>query len=251
MREIKKILFGLSIFALFLIPLKVEASSDNVVIVDDAGLLSSSEEEELYDYLSSLNDEINYCAVTSDTWDYYNADSTLEAYYESYYSSYDDGVAFIIDMAHREVYIQGYGDVKKQMRSDDCTDITDNIYKYASKEEYFDCIKNAFIQADTIVNKGFILRPMRFIVAFLVSIIIGFFLVFFKAMKERSKFETIGDTAATIVTIGAPIVGTAMVYDTIKRHRDHSSSSGGHGGHGGGFGGGGHGGGHSGGGHSF
>ncbi|SFR66956.1 uncharacterized protein SAMN04487829_0973 [Pseudobutyrivibrio sp. NOR37] len=257
MREIKRILMIVAVALAFAMPLSVRAASDNVSIQDDANLLSESEEQELYNYLSSLDDGINYIAVTAEDSNFNDTDSTLEYYYSNTFSKYEDGIAFIIDMYHREVYIQGYGDVQKQLRSDDCTDITDNIYRYASRQEYFDCIKMAFTQADTIVNKGFILRPMRFIVSFLISIILGYFFVFRRAMRQRAKFAPYGDIASTVVTVGAPIAGTVMVYDTIRRHRssDSGGSSGGFGGGGfsgggGGFSGGG-GGGHSGGGHSF
>lgn len=256
MREIKRIIMLVAFVITFMMPLSVKAASDNVSIQDDAQLLTDSQEQELYDYLSSLDDGINYIAVTAEDSDYNDADSTLEYYYSNTFSKFDNGIAFIIDMYHREVYIQGYGDVQYQLRSDDCTDITDNVYRYASREEYFDCIKTAFTQADTIVNKGFILRPMRFIVSFLISIIVGYFLVFRKAMRQRAKFDPYGDIASTVVTVGAPIAGTVMVYDTIRRHRNSDSGGGHSGGFGGGFGGGGGGGfsgggGHSGGGHSF
>ena len=139
------------------------------------------------------------------------------------------------------------------MFSENATDITDNIYRYATKGDYKTCIIKAFNQADTLTNKGFILRPMRIIVSFLLAIIIGFLVTFFRAMLERSKVKMDGK-GAEILMAGAAIAGTAAIYDTRRVRRSQNSSSGGHsgggfsGGGGGGFSGGG---GHSGGGHSF
>ncbi len=250
MREIKIIFLTLFAAILLATPFTVEAKGSNVTVIDEADLLTSAEEEDLYDYLYTLDDGINYLVVTSDDYNT-NTDSTLERYYSSYYVESSDGVAFIIDMYNREIYISGYGSVKNTLTSADALDITDNVYTYASYGNYYDCILNAFEQADIVVNKGFILRPMRFIVAFLVSIILGFLGVFIWAMMER-RHVVISDSAAQIIVTGMAVSGLPVVYDRVKRPRSNGSGGGGgfSGGGGGGFSGGG-GGGHSGGGHSF
>jgi uncharacterized protein len=193
-------------------------------------------------------------AVTNDSAEYSsNVDGKLESYYSSHYSNNSDGIAFIIDMYDREVYISGYGEISGRIKNDDATDITDNIYRYASKGDYYSCIYNAFVQADTLVNKGMILRPMRIIVSLLIAIILGFLGTFIAAMLERSHVEY-SDGAAQILMTGATIAGTAVIYDTRRVRRSSDTgvhSSGGYSGGGGGFSGGGGGGGHSGGGHSF
>ena len=162
-------------FVLLLAPLNVEASNDNVCVVDDANLLTDEEISDLEDYLDSLNSDVNYLAVTSDTSDYgKNADARLESYYTSIFAGESDGVAFIIDMYDREIVLAGYGDIDGKISNADALDISDNTYTYASKQEYYNCFYKAFYQADAIINKGFILRPMRIIVSFLIAIIIGF-----------------------------------------------------------------------------
>ena len=257
MREIRKILLGLFAAVLLVCPLTVEAAAGNIAVTDDAGLLTEEDVQEIETYLETLNSETNYVVATSDSYDYgSDADKILEHYYTASYSNYDDGVAFLIDMADREIYISGYGKNQKSISNADALDITDNIYRYASGGDYKTCIIKAFEQADTLTNKGFILRPMRVIVALLLSIVIGFLVTFFIAMEERASAKAaFKDSKAMVIMAGASIVGSAAVYDT-KRVRRASDSGGGHsgggfsGGGGGGFSGGG-GGGHSGGGHSF
>lgn len=244
-------------FLLSIIPMNVKAASSNVYIEDDAGLLSSEEYQELEGYLEGLDDSINYVAVTSNTSDYgVDADSRLYHYYTTKYADDADGVAFIIDMYDREIILAGYGDVQNKLSSADALDITDNIYSYASYEDYYSCIYYAFHQANSLINDGFILRPMRIIIIFLSSIILGFLGCFLYAVYQRSNSKA-PDVPSEIILAGAALAGGAVIYDTKKIIRQESSSSyhggGGYSGgyHGGGFSGGGHsGGGHSGDGHS-
>ena len=252
MQGIKKFILTIVVIATIFVPLEVSAKSNNVNIIDEANLLSNQEEAQLQEYLESLNSEINYVVATTDTSDYGDVDSKLYHYYILEYPESADGVAFIIDMYNREVYISGYGSIAKEIRNSDALDITDNIYRYATKGDYYNCIYKAFVQANTLVNDGYILRPMRIIVSLLVAIILGFFGTFIWAIVERSNVDMSSSTSQILMT-GATIAGTAAIYDT-KRVRRSSDSGGGHsgggfsGGGGGGFSGGG---GHSGGGHSF
>ena len=250
---------GLSI-VLTAFPMKADAAADNVRVYDDAELLTDAEETQIEEYLQSLDDSINYLAVTSDSYDYgYSTDSTLEYYYTSNFTSSSNGVAFIIDMARREVYISGYGNVQKKLKNADALDITDNIYTYASAGDYQSCILKAFEQADLLINKGFIYRPMRFIVSLLISVILGFLAVFYFAMIKRRRDLSAADGAAFALLAAGSITNASSVYRTtstpIHTVSSGDSSFGGGfsgGGGGGGFsGGGGGGGGHSGGGHSF
>lgn len=252
MLKIRKIFLLMVAMLILALPINAKAATSNVNVIDDAGLLTEDEITKLQDYLQTLNTDINYMVVLSDSNEYgYDPDSIINSYYTSVYSNYDDGIGFIIDMYNREIYIAGYGKCQKSISNADALDITDNVYIYASKGDYYGCIYNAFLQADTLVNKGFILRPMRYIVSLLLAIVLGFLATFFLAMLERSKVKY-DSNASQIVLTGATIAGTAAVYDTIRRRHVESSSSGGHYSGGGFSGGGGHsGGGHSGGGHSF
>lgn len=253
-----KFLIATVALALLFSPITVSAKNDNVYIVDDANLLSTEEYNRLEEYLDSLNPDLKYVAVTTSSGENgYNPDSRLEYYYTSKYSNYDDGIAFIIDMYDREIYMSGYGDMAKKLSSGDAYDITDNVYTYASDGDYYNCIYRAFYQANTEVNEGLIIRPMRIIVALLISIILGFLGTFIFAIVQRADMKPSIDSSDLIFMAGASLVGSAAVYDSRRVRRQSSSSGhsgGGFSGGGGGFsgGGGGHsGGGHSGGGHSF
>jgi len=247
-QKIKMTLVVATMAVAFAIPFNVKAQASNVSIIDDADLLSSSEESELEEYLESLDDSINYVAVTTSSSETgYNTDSRLEHYYGLNYSTYEDGIAFIIDMVDRKVYMSGYGDIQDKLTSADATDITDNVYSYASDQDYYECMVNAFIQADTLVNKGFIARPMRIIVTGMLSVILGFLGCFYYGMSARTGNKKAVDKATSVLMPVGAMTAASAVYKTRKVRHVESSSDGG-----GGFsGGGGGGGGHSGGGHSF
>ncbi len=266
-------ILSLLLLLLILVPIKVEAASSNVYIGDYANLLSDEDEQKLESYLSTLKADYKYVVITNETDENgIDADSRLAYYYDNTFSRYDDGIAFIIDMYSREIYIEAFGDIQGRIGDGDSTDITDNVYRYASNGDYLSCITNAFKQADTLVNKGFILRPMRYLVSLLIAVVIGFLIAFYMAVFERSKSVKHNPNAQILMT-GAAIAATSSIYDTrrIRKNRTDGHhggfSSGGYSGgsfSGGGFSGGGSsggfsggggggfsGGGHSGGGHSF
>ena len=243
-----KIILAFMLGLALLLPMKVDAepSYSNVYLFDEASILSSSEEEDIVEYLETLDDDINYLVITYDDSDFgSDTDEMLEAYYDAYFSKYDDGIAFAVDMYNREIYISGYGDIQYKITDADAYDITDNAYKFAAKEDYYNCIIKAMNQADTFVNKGFILRPMKYLVLMFLSLIIGYLFAFYKAMLQRANIKMTTSYEDMLLT-GANIASGVTVYNTIKSRHSSSSSGGG-----GGSSGGGGGGGHSGGGHSF
>jgi uncharacterized protein len=251
MREIKKLFLVIISLAFLFTPVTALAASSNYYIEDEADLLSDQEEAQLSEYFASLSTDYKYYVVTTYSSGS-NTDSKLESYYTSVYSSYDSGVAFIIDMNNREIYMSGYGEAQNKITNGDCYDITDNSYTYAKNGDYYNCIYKSFSQADTLLNHGFILRPMRYIVSLMVATILGFLLTFFRAMFERNEKRK---SCAPEILLAGAIAGTSSIFDTqrVRRSSDSGRSSGGgfSGGGGGGFSGGGGGGGHSGGGHSF
>lgn len=257
MRKIRIVLYAF--LACLLISTKAYAADKNVIIYDDAELLSSDEYIQLEKYLKTLDSSINYLVVTTSSHDYGDSeDEILYTYYDESFGEKSDGIAFIVDMYDRRIHLSGYGEIQYKIKDADSIDITDNVYRYASKGDYYNCILHVFEQADTLVHEGAILRPMRFAVTFLVSIILGFLLAFFVAIKDRKALiKNTGEMEMLLA--GASFVGGATIYDSKKVLRHESNSSGGFSsgsggsfsGGGGGFSSGGGGGGHSGGGHSF
>ena len=149
--------------------------------------------------------------------------------------------------------LSGYGDEIDETirRTDNKADIiTDNIYKYASRKEYYECAYNAFDQIETILDGGKIAEPMRHISNAVVSIVLAFFVNFFivlgaSKIKKANAAEIIKncDVEFEASNVSGSKTGTHKVYSPVSESSGGSSGGGGGGG-GGGFSGGG-------GGHSF
>ena len=165
-----------------------------------------------------------------------------------------DGTLFLIDMYNRQIYIYSGQSVYKVITKSKANSITDNVYKYASKEDYYTCAAEVFRQMSTLLLGGTIAEPMKRICDILVGILLGLgiaylLVLFFTDSQSLSAADIAGVAAASVA-----VASVHRVVTSEKRRRHVSSGSGGSGGGGGGFsGGGGGGGGFSGGGggHGF
>lgn len=253
MKNTIKIMFAALIITMFL-PVTANAA-DNVTIKDGAELLSKSEEADLEKQLSSYNTDKNYLIVTENDYEsgYSSMHSEMDFQYNNIYSANEDGIAFIINMKDRQLYMGGFGKCSHELRSGDAVDITDNVYRYAKDGDYYSCLSRAFSEADTILNNGAIFRPLRYIVSILFGFLFGFLIMFFVVIisrtTNRSKTGQPDKISAAVIS-SAVITGAitgGLINKTVTKHysSSSSSSSGGGGASSGG------GGGSSGGGHGF
>ena len=217
------------------------------MIDDQAELLTEAEEQKLLDEIIPLT-EFGHIVFHSTNKNSSNITTYANNYYYSNYQN-QSGTIFIIDMSTRKIYIVSSGANYKTITKSKSEIITDNIYTYASKKEYYECASKAFEQISTLLHNGKIAEPMRYIsngvlaltLAFLVNFI---FVYFYSKLKGASVSDIISKsvTSIEISKVTAKKTGQDSVYSPV----DSSSSSGGgfSGGGGGGFSGGG-------GGHSF
>ena len=215
-----------------------------VIIKDYANVLTESQEAQLTE---TMQETARYCNVFFETSEF--------AFHSSAYhaeSSYKrelgtlDGVMFLIDLYNRQIYIYSYGEPYRIITKTNAYTITDNVYKYASEEKYFECANEAFRQINTLLAGEEISRPMKHISNILLAIIFSILLNYL-LLKKTSKVHDMG--SKNLLTGTKVSYNMNQKYDMLSETRSTRSGSGGHGGIGGGFGGGGVGGG--GGGHSF
>lgn len=215
-----------------------------VIIKDYANVLTESQEAQLKE---TMQETARYCNVLCETSEFAFNSSAYHA--ESSYKrelGTLDGVMFLIDMYNRQIYIYSYGEPYKIITKTNAYTITDNVYKYASEEKYFECANEAFKQINTLFAGEKISRPMKHISNILLAIIFSILLNYL-LMKKTSKVYDMG--SKNLLTGTKVSYNMNLKYDMISETRRTRSGSGGHGGFGGGgFGGGGIGGG---GGHSF
>ena len=229
-------------------------SKYKMVIEDDAGLLTEEEKENLSKEMIPLTEYGNIILKTISI----NETSTEQYARNYYHENYgtESGTVLLIDMARRMIYIFSDGSNYNVITSSKANIITDNIYRYASNEDYYTCASEAFIEMRTILDGGKIMEPMRHISNMFIAIILAFlfnfiFLVNYVRLKKAGAKEVLSgcDINVNISNIKGVKTGVDRVYSPIESSSSGSGFSGGGGSSGGGGGGGGSSGG--GGGHSF
>ncbi len=214
-----------------------------VYISDDADLLTEQEEADLQKVMQPITEFGNVAFKTTAN----NASSTeyfSEAYYKELWGR-ESGTIFVIDMANRYLYIYSDGAVYRTITDAYADTITDNVYTYATNQQYYQCAAKTFEQIGTVLEGGKIAQPMKYASNAFLAVIISFIILYFwvkivSASKKPSKSELLLGMQ-TLQSMGA--VQARFTHET-KTYSPQSSSSGGGGGSSGGGGGGG-------GGHSF
>lgn len=176
----------------------VSAAEQYVMIVeDDADLLTDAQEEELRVTMAGVTQHGNAVFKTIGE----NAVST-EQYAQNYYLSNfgaASGVIFLIDMDNRNIWLQCYGNAELMIPNAYAEIITDNVYTYATKGDYFSCANIAFSQIETKIEGGRISQPMKYICNALFAVGLALFFNFFlmrsmsaiKQPKEARRREAI------------------------------------------------------------
>ena len=239
--------------------LRSKAADDyRLVVQDDADLFSDAEEARLVSELSQYVEYGNMAVVTLPEGNSYGgAERAAEQLTWEWFQDVD-GATFVIDMETRYLYLYTYGTLMKIISVSDCDSITDNVYKQASRGDYYGCASEAMAQVYRLATGHEIARPMMIILTILISLFLGAFIMYLimkSTMKlpEPSSYEI--TAAARTNFIGGEVQAvkglTTTVYSPLPKADFSSgggSSGGGHSGGGGFSGGGGGGGGFSGGG---
>lgn len=228
-----------------------------IVIEDGEDLLSEQEEIALASDMMPITEYGNVAFVSC----YSTNKTTAKFANDWYYGRFgnDSGTAFVIDMYNRIIQIASAGDVYKVITKGYANTISDNIYKFASKGDYYGCASSAYKQEYTLLEGGRISRPMKHItnvlVALTVAIILNYLFARYQRRLEESPAKHVFNTM-TYSTLASSIISKQKIktvtYDESDLDDDDGGFSFGGGGFsGGGFSGGGGGFSGGGGGHSF
>lgn len=154
--------------ALMLLPAQVlaaaytnKATSYKCIIEDDANLLTQSEEESILDVMKPITEYGNVAFKSID----YNS-STTESYIKDFYRSKfgtSSGTVFLIDMDNRNIWIFSDGKIYRTITKSYANTITDNIYTYATKADYYTCARKAYQQIYDLLEGRRIAQPMKYI----------------------------------------------------------------------------------------
>lgn len=142
-----------------------------VVVEDRAGLLDPEQLQELSRIMEPVTAYGNAAFVTVRR----NTDST-ETFARSYYRDRfgtDSGTVFVIDLDHRNLWIHSGGAVWQVVTAANASTVTDNVYRYASKGDYYQCGAEAFRQIQALLKGKKIPRSMKYISNALLALILA------------------------------------------------------------------------------
>lgn len=246
-----RILIIISFICLLLAPLRISAASSYRLVIDDReDLLTASEENMLQIKMERIREYGNVGFVTVSQF------SSTDTYTKNLYRDLfgrESGMLFVIDMGRRNIWIFCDGAIYRIINKSYANTITDNVYRYASKGQYYDCAYNVFDQAEILLEGGRISQPMKYISNALIALVLAILGNFIFLVIQRGESIANPDTIAKAMSSGVAVGIVSKVMTKSKKSRHVESSGGGGGGFSGGGGGGGGGGGSSGGGggHSF
>ncbi len=216
-----------------------------VYIIDSEDLLTDSEEEDLIEDMEPITAygdvAFESVYVSHGTTDNYSHDRYRELF------GGGSGTLFVIDMGNRNIYIHSNGAIYRTITDRYAETITDNVYTYASKGDYYGCAAEVYREIFLLLDGRKIAQPMKYIsnalLALILAFLINYLIVRRVAAAHKPKHSEIMNALTATCDISnthAQFTHQTRVYDPPSK----SSSGGGGGGHSGGGGGGG-GGGHS------
>ena len=229
---------------LLTITARAAETAGTLLVVDDARLLSEKEKDRLINDYSAITEYMGAAFISTN----YSPGSTA-SYAEQcaiqYYHN-DPAVLFLIDMDDREIYVYANGTAQKMISKADARAITDNIYKSASRGDYYECADGAFRQIYAKCTGQRLARPVKHVtnalIALLAGVMINYFITVFSRVPKAER-RTKGEIKASVSSQMAHMPGVALSVTFLNsvKHIKSSSSGGGGGGGGHSGGGGGHG----------
>ena len=240
----------LSFILLFFIVIPVKASDP--LVVDDAGLLSNSEERKLEDRLEEISEKWN-CDIVIVT--VYSLDGkSPEAFADDYYDYHDygygrnyDGILFLLAMEDRDWAISTCGRAIKAFTDDGMDYIMDRVLPYLRNDNYSDAFFEFADQCDIFLEQADKGNPYDgnhmpksasdIIKWIFYSVGIGFgisaIIVFgMKRQLNSVKMQTGAENYILRNSLNITNSRELFLYRTVNRVRKESQSSGGSGGHG-------------------
>lgn len=156
-----------------------------VLLHDDAQLLSPDQEKQLAAKMRGVTAYGNAVFKTI-SYNSYSASSYAEDFYYDIFGQ-SSGTLFLIDMDNRELYLFNSEDISYTITSSYSDTITDNVYRYASKEDYYTCASKTFEQIQTLLAGRRIAQPMKYICNALLALILAALINYFVAMRTANS----------------------------------------------------------------
>ena len=232
----------------------MEVSAETVYVYDHADLLTIEEEEELQSYAEVMNDiwKMNFLVITTDDAEGKSSMEYADDFYDAQFpeESEIDGVAYLIDMDHREIYLSTSGLAIRYLTDERIDIILDAAFECVADGDYYGTFKAFFDESERFfyegipedqynydVNTGeadYYQEPMKltfgeFLFAFAAALIPAVLTVVFIKAKYQLKFEDFHYNAYTDSEVQLSVKSDRLVnkFITHRRIPQNNHSSGG------------------------
>lgn len=205
-----------------------------VWLEDKAELLTNEQLADLSQIMQEITDYGNAAFVTIDR----NISST-EDFARSYYMNRfgtDSGIIFVIDMEQRNLWIHSDGAVWRVVTVSYANTVTDNVYRYASKGDYYRCAREAFEEILELLKGQSIFQPMKYISNALLAMILALLtnyglVIFFTRLHQPKKSAILANIHRkfSYSRLKAVYTHQTRIYDPVSGGRSGGSSGGGSG----------------------
>ncbi len=235
---------------LLAILIALPASAENTpVIRDDADLLTTAEEQDLLQAMQQICDYGTpmFWSTRESGDDRQLAEDFLHAQIGR-----TSGALLVINMHSRLITVYSDGDIYRTITPSESDTITDNIYRYASAGNYYECARSAFDQIGRLLRGERIARPMKLISNLLLAVTLSLLIVYIYISQRYEQHTTTRKvkTAVPLSVLSSAAFSATIINKNQKLTRQLKTNlnsdsgsggrSGGHFGGGGGFSGGGH-----------
>lgn len=198
-----------------------------VFVEDNAQLLDAEEERELAQVMEDITAYGNAIFKTTDSGVWNTATYAGEYYREKIGT--DSGILLLIDMDNRMLWIHCDGDVYRVVTESYADTITDNVYRYATGGDYYECAAQVYGQAFALLEGNRIAQPMKYIsnalLAMILALLLNYGLVCFAARIGKSRRRELLGNAGNYFRYTEP-----QAFFVRESRTYHPRSSGGSGG---------------------
>lgn len=193
----RKRLFGLVLVLVLLLscgPLtSVSAESTpssvpgEIVILDELGLLSSTEAEQLRQDMEPITAFGNVAFWTTDQYARDEVEQARLKRRELF--GLESGIILVINMNVRKVSVQSYGTINDTITADRANTITNNVRNYLTKGDYYGGASTAFRQIFRLLDGGRIPQPMKYLSNAAIALMLSLMLMLPFAFRYASTFR--------------------------------------------------------------
>ena len=243
----RRIIVALLAIMICIMPYAVSSADGTPAFVDDAGLCSEDEVQEINTRLDGLCDKYNmkFAIVTVDDMGYKSPMVFSDDYYDEHFiNEYPDGVVFMVCMGTRDMYLSTAGYGITAFTDAGISALNDRVAEYLSAGDYYEAFDEFVSLADDYVTKALEgnpydvdnlpKEPFDFFGSLIIALVVGLLFGIVYVCNLKSKLKSVGysKSATSYVAPGSFKLADSRdiyLYSTVSktaRPKDTGSSSG-------------------------